>query len=665
MTSTPAPPTNTTVSLQPAPPPDASQATPTRRRPDEGALRPIDWSPLLIGLMATWGLVLSIWPHSSMQRYAAIGFAATATLATRAIRGAAPSSVQIRLLGTAAAGIVAAGIAVSISGVTALVVWSLGLMAALAASGFALTAKWNWPIRSNAAIVALGLAEATWWRTRSLALFGACVALSLGASWATRRRSAPTAADRAVRRAVDLFASTIGLVLTSIVAIPLLYLPAAIGRLISKLRSATGAPEWTPVGADPVGHRADRSRMFVSPARGQGRRVNMAAAAAVLIAAAVTIAILAKVDRRPAPPADVYAGAPARTAPTAPPSTASASVSTQPVRSTLVPEDKERFSWTPFTERELTPYSGRPAYLNDPVGDQIQAAQGNIVLSANAVGGNRVDDFETDVFTVRNGERASLQPTCACPEVVLWFFGGSAAFGVGQRNEHTIASELVRMAEKDRIALRVHNFGSPGWTIWQEFQAFSARIGETGAEKPDLAVFYDGFNDAVGSLFEAGVHGIRPDVPTLLTNGDVWSFVETDTKIDDTELAAVKASARDKYRSVQQVIDDVATANAIDTAYFFQPDAFAAPTQERAIKDLYGPDFSIFQQLQMTEMLDSLDPALTSGPDASSFSLRHLFDDEPKTVFLDYVHTNEYAARAVAEAMYPSLRTTILEQARP
>ena len=85
-----------------------------------------------------------------------------------------------------------------------------------------------------------------------------------------------------------------------------------------------------------------------------------------------------------------------------------------------------------------------------------------------------------------------------------------------------------------------------------------------------------------------------------MTNGDVWSFVEADTKIDDSELAAVKASARDKYRSVQRVIDDVATAHAIDTAYFFQPDAFAAPTQERAIKDLYGPDFSIFQQLAVT-----------------------------------------------------------------
>ena len=60
-------------------------------------------------------------------------------------------------------------------------------------------------------------------------------------------------------------------------------------------------------------------------------------------------------------------------------------------------------------------------------------------------------------YHVVDGRRATWRPavTPGCRPAKVWMFGGSTAFGQGQRDDHTIASELARVAWEDGIAVDV------------------------------------------------------------------------------------------------------------------------------------------------------------------------------------------------------------------
>lgn len=82
-------------------------------------------------------------------------------------------------------------------------------------------------------------------------------------------------------------------------------------------------------------------------------------------------------------------------------------------------------------------------------------------------------------------------------------YGGSTTYGEGQRDQHTIASELARLAEADGLPIRAHNRGVRGWVNWQEMLLFE-QIAADPATRPDLAIFYDGANE-----YDAQSYAIR------------------------------------------------------------------------------------------------------------------------------------------------------------
>ena len=75
-------------------------------------------------------------------------------------------------------------------------------------------------------------------------------------------------------------------------------------------------------------------------------------------------------------------------------------------------------------------------------------------------------------------------------------------FGLYQRDEHTIPSEFARLAQARRHPVRVVNYGRLAYVNWQESQLLEQLVG--GSQAPDLAVFYDGFNEVVGQ-FQLGL----------------------------------------------------------------------------------------------------------------------------------------------------------------
>ena len=159
---------------------------------------------------------------------------------------------------------------------------------------------------------------------------------------------------------------------------------------------------------------------------------------------------------------------------------------------------------TPAVADDTFDPAQQPAFRNAPWSAAMLSEQDDLPGVKDSFLGYRLDSMTGQYTNVLRGERVSYQPSAGPRPLSIWFFGGSALFGDGQRDQHTIPSEFARIAESAGIPVRVHNFGRPAVAMWQEVELFEQLV--AAGKKPDLVVFYDGFNDLVGQL------NIRPSV---------------------------------------------------------------------------------------------------------------------------------------------------------
>lgn len=251
----------------------------------------------------------------------------------------------------------------------------------------------------------------------------------------------------------------------------------------------------------------------------------------------------------------------------------------------------------------------------------------------------RLVDVQTRHVNVRDSHRVSWQPPeCDCERFTIWIYGGNGAFGFEQRDEHTIASALARVADDDGIAIDVVNRGFPNQTLWDASIRFAWDV--AGQQPPDLVIFYGGQEDldSANSLLRldrgdvlapyestaeelldeiAGEPGPPPDVVT--PRG--WPLA-SDTPTDNAAELAVRRLERGRPFAVE-----TAAAYDVPILFVWQPSAdYPADAGQLANLEAAGA-------LLPTDILDLsslLDPA----------------------VLADGVHPGESGARAVAERIY-------------
>ena len=131
------------------------------------------------------------------------------------------------------------------------------------------------------------------------------------------------------------------------------------------------------------------------------------------------------------------------------------------------------------------------AFRNEPWGHDAIRDFHRTHLERDGALGWRNADFTGRYINIDDTVRRSWTP--AHPVLTVWVFGGSAAFGVGQRDEHTIPSDLARLAAADGIRIRVVNFATPAYVAWQE--ALQLRTELARRPDPDLVIVYHGAND--------------------------------------------------------------------------------------------------------------------------------------------------------------------------
>jgi len=283
--------------------------------------------------------------------------------------------------------------------------------------------------------------------------------------------------------------------------------------------------------------------------------------------------------------------------------------------------------------------------------------------------------------------------------VDVFFFGGSTMFGSFQRDEHTIPAEFARIAAADGVPVRVLNQGRMGYVNWQEVLQLEELV--TRGSVPDVAVFYDGFNDLL-SQFGLGPH----DEPTHLGAREIDERLRVGVEPGQeslrkalrrewTERSAVHRLARrlgivereatgigtieSSFRGVQsdrperrgveaaaihargvEIARRLASSYGFESAFFWQPSLYSKrvrPGEEELAKTL-GADPPSWR---------TADRAARSRLRAPVRDVGDALDPVRSPVMYDFVHTNEAGARAVARRLYEDLRprlTRLAEGAR-
>lgn len=437
----------------------------------------------------------------------------------------------------------------------------------------------------------------------------------------------PVGAERVgllLSRTVQRVAHILGVAILLVVALPVIYLPGllvrgarAVGRAPLVRRSST---DWHKAVVPSVGERWDEHRPFVPTA--PATRWLRTLIGVVSIGCVVALALGrwgADPSRRTVPPAR-----------------------TQPSGTTVAtaPGDRSIFA----LEGEAL-YSELPAYADSTFADELQLEQASVPPDEGASFAGRHLNVDAGIRRTREA------PVCQCRKVTLWLSGGSAAWGEGQRDDFTIASQLVRLAERDGIALEVVNLGQRGSIFALDVDRVESFLASKPA--PDLVVFYNGWNDALSSVASAFALGPDPDRPIGPVNVDL--LIQMNDRVDDFLESDVGPgagrSAAAGYREQLDRISRLGREHHFETAYFLQADALnserhLAPYE--AITNISPEDFEGSPLAEaLKEMEDGLPTVVTS--------LRWLFVDDPRAVFVGLVHQNEVGAQTVAEAIYDQI----------
>ena len=296
---------------------------------------------------------------------------------------------------------------------------------------------------------------------------------------------------------------------------------------------------------------------------------------------------------------------------------------------------------------------------------------------------HRAEDHQGRFINITDGIRRSyVDPDLPSDAPTVWFFGGSTTWGEGQRDRHTIPSEVARLAEAAGSPIRVRNYGESGYVVWQELLQFEQALAVE--EPPDLAVFYDGINEILTqaedhepgqpTIYNADTYTARLAGPVSSPGVDrqpvgdlgeaVWlwwrehSALARLTERVQAEFAIAPAAAQNDpftadvlheavpetvevYTRARSVLLDIAARHEVETLLTWQPD-------QRVVES--GDELAPLERA--AELIGAPTVDLTAALDGV----------DPHSIFIDGGHTNERGARLVAEAMWPLIEQALADQ---
>jgi hypothetical protein len=121
----------------------------------------------------------------------------------------------------------------------------------------------------------------------------------------------------------------------------------------------------------------------------------------------------------------------------------------------------------------------------------------------------------TETMTFTDYHSARLTPASVPRQeagTIIWTFGGSTMQNAETSDELSIANAIAKVFISNGMKARVENFGVGAFQSSLELVKFSTLLARVPpAERPKVAIFYDGFNDAYYG-YSSGAGTMQPDL---------------------------------------------------------------------------------------------------------------------------------------------------------
>ena len=331
-----------------------------------------------------------------------------------------------------------------------------------------------------------------------------------------------------------------------------------------------------------------------------------------------------------------------------------------------------------------------PYYANQAWSEQYWQEFGSIERSYQPHTIWRRSEFNgTHIKVNENGLRATPHSDCASATKTVFMFGGSAMWGEGAPDTRTIPSYLLQEIEhKTGASACVINFAESAWTSTQSLIALIAEIQKEHI--PDLVIFYDGVNDA-NVVFTSGkrfTHANLSEFATrldgtalplhtrIMRNSQVSRLLYTyfqDQKQDSGQPALVfdkEATTLNEYITTTyvqnyQIVDALADQYGFAYAFFWQPvigygEKVLTPDENTMLHNAKAIRVKLNEETYdrmhfIHSVYDTIAPVL--APLEHVYNLSHLFDDQKKSVYIDFVHVTPEANQIVAVEMFDRLQS--------
>lgn len=265
-------------------------------------------------------------------------------------------------------------------------------------------------------------------------------------------------------------------------------------------------------------------------------------------------------------------------------------------------------------------------------------------------------------------------------EKTVFVFGGSTVWGEGARDAYTIPGHLTRLLDDGQV----FNYGQTGYVSTQDLLWFQLQL--INGNVPDVAVFYQGFNDVLASCdpvglvarqsCESGLVGVTLQENFRIADSEAGRLLRNSrpvlqlpaTTLNGYDLSGAAAiettpqSVVDRWFANMEIIEILASAYDIETLFVWQPmliqksplthdeQAIVERTErERAgLFDLYTEVDAIVRN-RCASACDNI------------LLISDLFADDERTIFYDLVHITEVGNAVVAEAIAPRLQNILAD----
>jgi len=300
----------------------------------------------------------------------------------------------------------------------------------------------------------------------------------------------------------------------------------------------------------------------------------------------------------------------------------------------------------------------------------------------------RVGEMRGRFINVEHGVRRTYKPPAVPgrPRRLIFFFGGSAAWGHGARDFETLPSWLARVGEEHGVSLEVRNYAESGWVNWQGIAYLLDKL--AAGERPDTVIFLSGVNETLGArqwpevrrpIWDAELYvsamseAVQQRSRPLLR---AWTYYRNTSLIwstllplpayiapsAQTSLEAVTRRVSSDYLSDKAMVEALGREFGFSTLFVWQPivaDKAELSAQERRYAGWLPPSpdttpalswWSLPRDLRAT--YEAVGHAVKSR---GVVDLAGAFDGVSATAFIDWMHPSELGNEWIARALYERL----------